>query len=228
MDMISSLKDIESLQRQISLLRNTLKQQPKGFFWFDSSKKKAFEEVAADNEVAYAKLPKEIKVSPDVAEVLKNLYIDNLRALKDINGNLRAEDRALKTFTDMVSAIFSPSPATMLSLTHSLYDVHRAHSESEKALAELARKTDKSMKEILGSYRLSQGNDGAFVLKRGSWFVYDVTEHTSGPQGGAHSTAFYTAVHDVGIDDSLLPADLQQFKNSYNTNPSKSFNIGRW
>lgn len=61
---ITSIADLEAFKDHISALRDTLKADPGRSFWLERNRKRACEEVAANNERGYATLPLEIAVGP--------------------------------------------------------------------------------------------------------------------------------------------------------------------
>ena len=228
MNDIQSTTDLEALKDRITALRTTLKADPGRSFWLERNRKRAFEEVAANNERAYAALPRELTVSPDIAQVLINLFTDDLNAKKAIEDRLPRTDLALGVFATAVTAIFAPSPPTLVALGAALLKAHIKFGEHDGALKELALMVDKNMKEILGSYRLAKHSDGGFVLTRGSWFVYSVVETVYAGQATHSVTVFYTAVRDVGVDPTLAPPEQRRLIDAYKEQPHKSPSVGRW
>lgn len=123
-----------------------------------------------------------------------------------------------------MSIVCNPSPKTFASLAGLLLEAWVDSNKYIEEMKELARTTDANMKELLGSYRLTKKNDGSYVLRRGSWFVHDWCEFN----GHTATVYFETAIKDVGVDSSILPADQRYLLDKYKDDSDRSPNIGRW
>lgn len=222
---IQSLSDLEAFKHQIATQRLRIKTRPAGSFWLNSSLRRAHEAIARDNEQVYAALPQEITVSPEVGELLYNLFLDNLKVREVLEGNPKQD--TLNFASRFAGAFFAPSPVTLGLLAATLAGIYKKGGDYERGMEELARRTDKTMQDVLNSYCLTKNKEGNYILKRGSWFVHEQIEWIHAGIATHGSRAFYTAIKDVGVDPNLLPEEQKCFVAQHKYEIEKSINIGR-
>jgi hypothetical protein len=235
MEEIKKFEDLDSLRQKISTVRSKCKVQPdlefrSGFIHkVLMIKDPQSEQCNKHNEQIYSELPREILVDSTTGELLLNRFTDFLKARKSIQDQRPEQSSfdAIVQFGRIVSAVLVPSPATIGSLAVSIGKGMSEMNAHENAMKELLKKTDKNIKEILGSYQLTKKADGAFILKRGAWFVHEEITEYAGPQGSKiEKSKYYSALKDVGVDPSILDPEVRTLLTA--SYPAWSANVSHW